>query len=280
MANRRELNIGDNKLRHGTKEDIIMKSPSRIPAKGLTDLKNLKHVNVTTYAYYDISKTENKNINFYTEIKDNIFEDYQGFTPEEGNMKMGDKEYFNYRQSIYSNIAIENRINNYPGSDHISGKKDFLTKYEITTNLNNLFKHCINPIFERFGENIALTSVYRNKETNKSLGGVTNSRHTYGYAADIILLDSTFSSTLFNWCVFNIPQYHQLIWEYPERGPYSSVSPSFSWVHISYIEGDNQKINSVSSIDPKIHKAYEDEKTFYLDNFTHKIALANQKILE
>lgn len=74
MANRRELNIGDNKLRHGTKEDIIMKSPSRIPAKGLTDLKNLKHVNVTTYAYYDISKTEQQAINFRETITKQFFD--------------------------------------------------------------------------------------------------------------------------------------------------------------------------------------------------------------
>ena len=88
------------------------------------------------------------------------------------------------------------------------------------------------------------------------------------------------SSRLFNWCVLNLPQYHQLIWEYPERGNHSQFSPSFSWVHISYIEGNNEKINSVSSTNPKIHKYYEDENTFYLDNFTHRIAFANQKLLE
>ena len=38
---KRELNISDKKLHRGTKEDIILKSPFRIPPKELQDLKNL-----------------------------------------------------------------------------------------------------------------------------------------------------------------------------------------------------------------------------------------------
>ena len=276
--NKRELNISNNKLYENTPEDIILKSPFKIPPKGLQDLIDIKGVNATEYAYYDIAKTENQEINVLKEPHQTFYK-VRGYTKEEGDVKLGDEEYFNFKQCVYSPIAHKNEIDNYPGSDHISGKRDFLTKSEIIGNLHRLFKYCINPLFKKYGENLALTSVYRNKTTNKLLGGVENSQHKYGYAADIILLDGTFPSTLFNWCVYNIPQYHQLIWEYPERGPYSSFSPSFSWVHISYIKGDNQKINSVSSTDPKIHNAYKDEKTFYLDNFTHKIAIANQKII-
>ena len=91
-----------------------------------------------------------------------------------------------------------------------------------------------------------------------------------------------------------IIKWDQLIWEYPEKGNFSpfyqneegegelevsNLPPNFSWVHISYIVGDNEKINSVSSTNPKIHKAYKDENTFYLGDFTHKIALANQQLL-
>lgn len=56
--NRRELNISDKKLYEGTKEDIILKSPMKIPSKELQDLKDMKNINITTYAYYDIAKTE------------------------------------------------------------------------------------------------------------------------------------------------------------------------------------------------------------------------------
>lgn len=60
--NRRELNISNKKLYKSTKEDIILKSPERIPPKELQDLRNMKNINVTTYAYYDIAKTEQQAI--------------------------------------------------------------------------------------------------------------------------------------------------------------------------------------------------------------------------
>ena len=56
--NRRELNISDKSLHEDTKEDIILKSPLRIPPKGLQDLIRLKGVNNNSYAYYDLSETE------------------------------------------------------------------------------------------------------------------------------------------------------------------------------------------------------------------------------
>ena len=194
--------------------------------------------------------------------------------------QIANQGYFKYNQCIHSPIAHKNNIDNYPGSDFNLNKDPKLSKDSIILNLHKLFKYCINPIVRKYGDNLALTSVYRNKKVNNLLGGVKNSQHIYGYAADIILTDGTPSSTLFNWCIFNIPSYHQIIWEYPERGNKSMLTPKFSWVHISYIEGDNEKIKSVSSTDPKIHIAYQDENTFHLDNFTHRIAGANQKILE
>ena len=188
--------------------------------------------------------------------------------------------YYKYKNIIYSYIAQENKIDNFPGSDYLLNNPD-LSKSSIILNLHRLFKYCINPIIYKFNpKNVSLSSVYRNKEVNKILGGVENSQHIYGYAADIILKNNIDSSTLFNWCKFNIPEYHQLIWEYPERGTWSPSSTSFSWVHISYIKGDNPKIISVSSTNPKIHTAYQDEHTFYIDNFTHKIGTANQQLLE
>ena len=193
--------------------------------------------------------------------------------------------YYTYKSAIYSRIAQENQIDNFPGSDYRQEQlNDNLKDDVIKINLHKLFKYCINPITTKFGrDNVALTSVYRNKEVNKILGGVENSQHIFGYAADIVLKNGAPSSGLFNWCRFNLPEYHQLIWEYPEKGMYlpsESYEIGFSWVHISYIEGDNPKINSVSSTDPKIHQAYQDENTFYIDNFTHKISTANQKLLE
>ena len=194
---------------------------------------------------------------------------------------------FNLGHCIYSSVANANEFNNFPGLDYnpnMYPPQEELFRDNIILSLHKLFKHCINPILERFGSNLALTSVYRNKRVNNLLGGVENSQHIYGYAADMVFYDGTPSSYLFNWCKLYIPHYHQLIWEYPERGDFSpfdfykaentlgggvvriadpglTTNSKFSWVHISYIEGNNQKTNSVSSTDPKIHKAYRNSKS-------------------
>ena len=60
---KRELNISNKKLYNTTKEDPILRSPLRIPPKGIQDLISLKGINAGDYAYYDISKTENQRIN-------------------------------------------------------------------------------------------------------------------------------------------------------------------------------------------------------------------------
>tara|TARA_R110001606_G_scaffold349230_1_gene499122 strand:+ start:1018 stop:1884 length:867 start_codon:yes stop_codon:yes gene_type:complete len=287
--NRRELNLSNKKLYANSKEDIIFRSPLKIPPKEFQNYEILKGINNINYAYYDITETENQSITPQDDVDEILFNRHLGYTSDEGLQYMGDSmdtelqdseymldnKFFTYKKAIHSNIAHENKIDNYPGSDHVSGTNDRLHKSRIVSNLHNLFKFCINPIFRHFENSVILTSVYRNKEVNKIIGGVEHSQHIHGYAADIAINDSS-TLNLFDWCMHNIPNYHQLIWEYPERGDYNKYSNDFSWVHISYIKGDNNKINSVSSTDPKIHKSYQNEHTFRLDNFTHKISLANQ----
>jgi len=58
--NKRELKISDKKLRISTREDVILKSPSRIPPKELQNLSRLKQIQLREYAYYDITNTENQ----------------------------------------------------------------------------------------------------------------------------------------------------------------------------------------------------------------------------
>lgn len=188
--------------------------------------------------------------------------------------------YYSYKNIIYSKTAQANEIDNIPGSDRVWGKED-LSSDNIKLSLHRLFKYCINPITTAFGRyNVALTSVYRNKEVNKILGGVENSQHIFGYAADIVLTNNEPSSKLFNWCRFNLPEYHQLIWEYPERGDYKGSNEDSSWVHISYIEGNFPRTSSVSSKREDIHEMYKGEKTLRKGNYTHNITIAEQSIID
>ena len=85
---KRELNLSDKKLFISTKEDIILRSPSKIPTKGLQDLINMNGIIPSDTAYYDISQTEAQSIDYKSKIDITFFK-LVGFSTLEGNMKMG-----------------------------------------------------------------------------------------------------------------------------------------------------------------------------------------------
>jgi len=89
---KRELNISDKPLLNTTEEDIILKSPFRIPPKGIQDFINLKGVNNTYYAYYDIAKTENQAIHWKDTLPRIFYEESNYPNTEEMNMMMGNLE--------------------------------------------------------------------------------------------------------------------------------------------------------------------------------------------
>ena len=63
--------------------------------------------------------------------------------------------------------------------------KDGSDKILIDTELVLL----LQKIRDHFGKAVTINSAYRNSEYNKKIGGVSNSRHTKGNAADIVLKD-------------------------------------------------------------------------------------------
>tara|TARA_Y100000592_G_scaffold101146_1_gene185985 strand:+ start:1152 stop:1724 length:573 start_codon:yes stop_codon:yes gene_type:complete len=182
--------------------------------------------------------------------------------------------------NIVSEIATSNNINNYPGVDVDSDP--LLTADFIWGNLTKLHTNCIIPILEEFGSNnIKITSAYRCKELNLFLGGTENSQHTKGYAIDLVSSTHA-SSLLWNWCFQNLSEWHQLIWEYPERGNFINANHNFSWVHISYIEGNNPKTCSFSSEVDSYHEHYKKEEiepVMKRGNYTHGITFANETII-
>ena len=66
---KRELKISDKELYSDTKEEMIFRSPLKIPIKGLQELINLKGVKSIPYAYYDISPTEQQIINTRSRVE-------------------------------------------------------------------------------------------------------------------------------------------------------------------------------------------------------------------
>ena len=110
---------------------------------------------------------------------------------------------------------------------------------------------------------------------NRAIGGSSKSQHIFGLAADLVCVNLK-SEDLFNWCIDNLNNdWHQLILEYPERGNFYPGASSFSWVHVSWAEGDNPKRTSIASSLEKVHERYLIEGfSNRIGNYTHDISKA------
>ena len=87
---KRELNLSDKKMHFDTKEDKILVSPPTIPDRGVQDIKNLKSIQNTDVAYYDIAPTENQLITSNKVVKIVSFMSEGYFHSNEGETMMGE----------------------------------------------------------------------------------------------------------------------------------------------------------------------------------------------
>ena len=100
-------------------------------------------------------------------------------------------------------------------------------------NLQALVEHVLDPAREVLGKPIRVNSGYRCPRLNKCVGGVDNSQHTIGEAADIDTGHPAENKRLFE-ILLKLP-FDQLIWERGNKqGP--------AWIHVSYKRnGENRK---------------------------------------
>ena len=127
-------------------------------------------------------------------------------------------KWFSIKELCKSSTAKKLNIDNTPSA-------------EIEKNLTILIEECLDPIREKFGRPIMVTSGYRCPQLNAACGGSSASEHKTGFAADIDTPDNlrlweVITSGDFKWT--------QLINEYPDE----NGEPS--WIHISY-NPDNLK---------------------------------------
>ena len=187
---------------------------------------------------------------------------------------------FNIKHNIISKKAEELGINNFPGVDR--DKDPCLTYDFIINNLNLLHLNCIAPMLREFPPgDLLIKSAYRSSTLNEAITGKANdfsSQHVRGYAIDIVSQGYS-SSTVWNWCYQNLPTWYQLIWEYPERGDFTSLDEPCSWVHISYVKNNNPKTASLSSKRTDLHEMYKTEKTINRGEYTHNIVHAYQQLI-
>ena len=100
----------------------------------------------------------------------------------------------------------------------------------IKKNLEALIENVLDPVREWYGKPIYVNSGYRCTELNKAVGGVNNSQHVNGEAADIDVFDEKENRKIFDYIV-NYLNFDQCLWE--NNG---------AWIHVSYKrEGGNRK---------------------------------------
>lgn len=122
-------------------------------------------------------------------------------------------KYFTINELTNSQTAKQRGIDNTPPK-------------EVVLNLVKLVDNVLDPLRERYGKPIRVTSGYRSEELNRSLKGSKTSHHLKGQAADITVGTKIGNRLLYELIRDNF-KYTQLINEH-----------DFSWVHVSYDEND------------------------------------------
>lgn len=89
---------------------------------------------------------------------------------------MNTPTYFTLHELLYSETALYSKIPNYP-------------TWEQVENLNRLATTILDPVRKAFGKPIKVSSGFRSPLLNKAVGGVSNSQHLKGLAADLQVSD-------------------------------------------------------------------------------------------
>lgn len=125
-------------------------------------------------------------------------------------------KHFTIKELSHSDTALAKGIDNFPTAEAIG-------------NLTKLVDNVLDPLREKYGKPIRVSSGYRSAILNRSVNGATSSQHRLGEAADITTGSKDENRRLFA-IIKNELLFDQLIDE-----------KNFSWVHVSFREGRNRK---------------------------------------
>ena len=125
--------------------------------------------------------------------------------------------HFTVEEMYASATATSNGIDNRPNTQQI-------------INLVYLCAYVLEPLRVAMNEPIKIGSGFRCQKLNKAVGGVYNSQHMKGQAADLCIDgDIQKGRKWFNYIRDHLP-FDQLIWEHNAKGSY--------WVHVSFVHPD------------------------------------------
>lgn len=128
-------------------------------------------------------------------------------------------QYFTISELTRSSTAQSRGIDNTPSA-------------EIRAKLETLITNCLDPIRRIYGKPIIVSSGYRCPALNAAVGGVANSQHTKGEAADLVPASGGSLAGIFRAAV-QFGNYDQLIIEQSGRS---------KWVHVSYTSAPRRRI--------------------------------------
>lgn len=128
---------------------------------------------------------------------------------------------FKLSEFFRSSTAAKNGIKNEPSLDE---------RATVIRNINLLVDNVLDSIRDKFCAPVIITSGYRCPQVNKLVGGVNNSQHMSGCAADFHVMGFTppMMHQVFLY-IFNTLEFDQLIF-------YRSKN----FIHVSYVENGNR----------------------------------------
>ena len=101
-------------------------------------------------------------------------------------------------------------------------------------NLCGLVHNVLQPLRNWWGKEVKIGSGYRSLALNRAVGGVSNSQHMKGEAADLCIDGDIQKGKSWFQYIKQHCEFDQLIWEHNAKGTY--------WVHVSYrCDGKNRK---------------------------------------
>lgn len=136
-------------------------------------------------------------------------------------MELKLSENFTLNELIYSETAERLNIDNRPS-------------VQVIENLRQLAINVLQPVRTHFGVPIHITSGFRSSTLNKAIGGVAQSQHQMGQAADFIIKKD--AKEVFDF-IKNHLIFDQLLFEYDSKDN--------RWFHVSYkhdLKNRNQAI--------------------------------------
>jgi hypothetical protein len=105
----------------------------------------------------------------------------------------------------------------------------------VVANLTKLVDNVLDPLREAWGRPITVSSGYRSPNLNVAVGGVKNSQHVQGQAADLVAGSRAENKSLFELILKLKLPFDQLIYEKGNaQGP--------QWIHVSYAATNRRQV--------------------------------------